>query len=173
MPGSAGGHADRGRAGRQDSPVVASVTPGRADCFDAARAANQKSTAQEPGEHCHASYPCPLLSRLDTSTALVPNIAARRGAECLAEHGYETACALIAQTIRDLLDRSPRAQPLHCQHQLKLLALAAKAHALAHLAPLSAAFRRDWSPLIEHLPMPVESIQHPLSVYGELLEVAA
>ncbi len=44
---------------------------------------------------------------------------------------------------------------------------------LAHLAPLSAAFRRDWSPLIDRFPVPVESIQHPLSVYGELLEVAA
>lgn len=44
---------------------------------------------------------------------------------------------------------------------------------LAQLTPLPSAFRRNWSPLIERFPVPVESIQHPLSVYGELLEVAA
>lgn len=44
---------------------------------------------------------------------------------------------------------------------------------LAQLTPLPSVFRQNWSPLIERFPMPVESIQHPLSVYGELLEVAA
>ncbi len=43
---------------------------------------------------------------------------------------------------------------------------------LAQLMPLPSAFRRNGSPLIERFPVPVESIQHPLSVYGELLEVA-
>ena len=44
---------------------------------------------------------------------------------------------------------------------------------LAQLTPLPSAFCRSWSPLIERFPVPVESIQHPLSVYGELLEAAA
>jgi transposase InsO family protein len=41
---------------------------------------------------------------------------------------------------------------------------------LAELLPLPAAYRKDWSPLIGRHPIPIESIQHPLSVYGELLE---
>jgi hypothetical protein len=41
---------------------------------------------------------------------------------------------------------------------------------LACLNPLPEDFRRDWSPLIGRYPVPVESLQHPLSVYGELLE---
>lgn len=44
---------------------------------------------------------------------------------------------------------------------------------LAELAPLPAAHRKDWSPLIGRYPIPVESIQHPLSVYAELLEAGA
>ncbi len=44
---------------------------------------------------------------------------------------------------------------------------------LAELVPLPAAHRKDWSPLIGRYPIPVESIQHPLSVYGELLEAGA
>jgi len=44
---------------------------------------------------------------------------------------------------------------------------------LTHLAPLPAAFRRAWSPLTERYPIPVESLQHPLTVYGELLEDVA
>ena len=44
---------------------------------------------------------------------------------------------------------------------------------LSQLTPLPSVFRQNWSPLIERFPMPVESIQHPLSLYGDLLEVAA
>jgi hypothetical protein len=44
---------------------------------------------------------------------------------------------------------------------------------LAELVPLPAAHRKDWSPLIGRYPIPAESIQHPLSVYGELLEAGA
>ena len=44
---------------------------------------------------------------------------------------------------------------------------------LAQLIPLPSMFRQNWSPLIERFPLPVESLQHPLSVYGELLGVAA
>ena len=44
---------------------------------------------------------------------------------------------------------------------------------LAQLMPLPSMFRHNWSPLIERFPLPVESLQHPLSVYGELLGVAA
>lgn len=44
---------------------------------------------------------------------------------------------------------------------------------LAQLTPLPSAVRRDWSPLISRYPVPVESIQHPLSIYGEWLEAVA
>lgn len=44
---------------------------------------------------------------------------------------------------------------------------------LAQLVPLPSAFRKNGSPLIERFPVPVESIQHPLSAYGELLGAAA
>lgn len=44
---------------------------------------------------------------------------------------------------------------------------------LAQLMPLPSMFRHNWSPLIERFPLPVESLQHPLSVYGDLLGVAA
>jgi len=46
-------------------------------------------------------------------------------------------------------------------------------HELTQLTPLPSAFRRNWSPLIERFPVPQESIQHPLSVYGELMGAAA
>lgn len=44
---------------------------------------------------------------------------------------------------------------------------------LMQLAPMPLAFRRGWSPLIERFPIPVESLQHPLSVYGDLLGAMA
>ena len=44
---------------------------------------------------------------------------------------------------------------------------------LTRLAPLPSACRRAWSPLTERYPIPVESLQHPLTVYGELLEDVA
>lgn len=43
---------------------------------------------------------------------------------------------------------------------------------LAKLTPLPCQFRQNWSPLIDRFPVPVESIQHPLSVYGTLVEAA-
>jgi transposase len=44
---------------------------------------------------------------------------------------------------------------------------------LAQLMPLPPAFRRDGSLLMGRYPTPLESIQHPLCVYGELLEGVA
>lgn len=44
---------------------------------------------------------------------------------------------------------------------------------LAKLTPLPHAVRGDGSLLMGRYPTPVESIQHPLSVYGELLEAVA
>ena len=44
---------------------------------------------------------------------------------------------------------------------------------LVQLRPVPSAFERNGAPLIERFPVPIESIQHPLSIYGELLEVAA
>jgi transposase len=43
---------------------------------------------------------------------------------------------------------------------------------LAVLTPLPAAYRPAGRPRLEGHPVPVESLQHPLSIYGELLEVA-
>jgi hypothetical protein len=44
---------------------------------------------------------------------------------------------------------------------------------LACLSPLPEQVRHDESPLFDGRPMPFESLQHPLSIYGELLEVSA
>lgn len=44
---------------------------------------------------------------------------------------------------------------------------------LPHLQPLPRSYRQDWSPLLSRFPLPTESLQHPLAIYGELLEPRA